>query len=100
MSTLQYTVWYGTAEVANGPVLNENVISFTSPSVQSSTVMYADGGNRNVRVRIFSDADCWVTWGDNPTAVNDGTDGRMLGAENPEYFEIGADQKIAVIERT
>ena len=99
MASLQYTVWRTASEVANGEVMNEGVVTIGVASAQSS-VMHADYGNRGCRVRLMADADCWVTWGEDPTALNDGTEGRMLGAENPEYFAILANEKIAVIQRT
>lgn len=99
MSNLYFTVWDTAAEVANGPVKNEGAIAIAGTSAQSSAVVDATGGNRSRRVRLFAEAACFVTWGDNPTAVSDGTDGRAIGAENPEYVEILANQKIAVIQR-
>ena len=98
MASLQYTVWRTASEVALGDVLNEGVITIDVSSAQSG-VMKDTMENRNCRVRLMADADCWVTWGEDPTALNDGTGGRMLGAENPEYFDIRADYKIAVIQR-
>lgn len=98
MSTLQYTVWDSASAVANGPVVNEQAISFTTPSAAGGLID-ANGGNKPRYVRVCSNADCWVTWGESPVAKTDGTDGRILGAENPEYFYILANEKIAVIER-
>ncbi len=97
---LQFTVWGTAAEVANGPVLNEGVIAIGGASVASAAVIDPTGDNRGRRVRLFAEAACYVTWGEDPTALNDGTGGRMLGAENPEYFDVPADFKIAVIQRT
>ncbi len=51
-------------------------------------------------MRLVADAECWVHWGNDVTALNDGTAGRMFGADNPEYFSIEAGQVVAVIERT
>ena len=99
MADLFYTVWDTAAEVANGPVKNENKVTIAATSTQSGLIEAA-GGNRSRRVRIYAGAKCFVTWGANPTAVNDGTAGRAMGADNPEYYEIQADHKIAVIERS
>ena len=99
MATLFLTVWAGSESVAAGPVLNEQPVSIGGASVQSG-VMDPGGGNRSRTVRVMADTNCFVTWGSNPTAVSDGTEGRPMGAENPEYFFIKADEKIAVIERT
>lgn len=100
MAKIQYTVWGSAAEVANGPVLNENIFTITGTTAQSPTVIDPNGGNRSRRVRVFADAAAWVTWGSDPTALSDGTGGRMIGAENPEYFDIPADEKIAAITRS
>ena len=98
MADIQFTVWASAGEVAQGPVLNEGVVTIGAGSLQSGA-MDPTAGNRGRRVRLMSDADCWVTWGVNPTALDTGLGGRRLGSENPEYFDIPADQLIAVIER-
>ena len=100
MASLQFTVWASASAVAEGPVLNENVITIGGTSAASAGVVDPGGGNRARYVRVVADAICWVTWGGSPTALNDGTEGRMLGSENPEFFWIPADEKIAVIQRS
>lgn len=100
MASIQYTVWTTAAEVANGPVVNEDSVTIGGTSTQSPTVMDPNGGNVSRRVRLFADTACFVTWGENPTATGDFEGGRALGSENPEYWEIRADYLIAVIERT
>lgn len=101
MATLQYSTWFSAAEVANGPVLNENVITISGSSTQSPTLIDPTGSNQTRRVRISADTDCWVTWGINPTALTDGTSGRMMGPtiSTCEYFDIPSNWKIAVIAR-
>lgn len=94
---LYYTVWNTAAEVANGPVLNEGSITITGTSTQSSAAMDTSGGNRGRRVRVFATEKCFVTWGANPTAS--ASDGRPIGEENHEYFDIPADELLAVISR-
>lgn len=81
-------------------MLNENVVTVGSSSTQSA-VMHAAAtpSNQSRCVRVVSDTDCWVNWGSNPTALNTGLGGRMIGAGNPEYFDILANDKIACIER-
>lgn len=99
--SLQYTVWETAAEVANGPVLNENVVAVGGASALSGVIdASARTGRESRRVRLFAEEACYVIWGETPTALNDGTGGRMFGAENPEYFEIQANFLIAVIQRT
>lgn len=101
MATLQYTTWWSAAEVANGPVMHENVITIGVASATSPTVVDPTGRNETRRVRISVDADCWVTWGLNPTASTDGTGGRMMGptVSACEYFDIPSNESIAVIQR-
>lgn len=96
MATLYIAVFDGAAEVALGDP-QEMTVTIAAGSTQSAVA--AGPVNRGRRMRLFADADCYVTWGDNPTATNDGTSGRPLGAENPEYFAITTGQKVAVIER-
>ena len=76
MADLFYAVWDTAAEVANGPVKAEGKVSIAGTSTQSSAVVDPTGGNRSRRVRLWAGAACYVTWGVNPTAVNDGTAGR------------------------
>jgi len=100
MSTLGFTVWDDAQQTAIGQPVQEGTISYTSSSVQGDVIVSADAGSaskRLKRVRIICDADSWVTWGENPTASS--SDGRFLGASNPEYFGITAGHRIAVIEK-
>ena len=98
MSNLYIAAFKDAKEVALGlPALEESV-AYTTSSVQS-TVLPVQTPGIDYRVRIFSDADCFVTWGENPTALQDGTSGRPIGANNPEYFSIKNGHRLAVIER-
>ncbi|MGB0971935.1 MAG: hypothetical protein ACPGVG_13385 [Mycobacterium sp.] len=100
MSTLHFAVWNDAREVAIGPPEQEGAITFTTPSAQGAVIVPGDSAKKTLkRVRVICDADAWVTWGENPTAVADGTEGRMMGAENPEYYGIQAGHRIAVIQR-
>jgi hypothetical protein len=98
---LQYTVWKSASATAEGAVVNENVITIAGSSAQSPTVMdpNAGGARAKRRVRVSTDAACWVTWGSDPTALDDGTAGRMMHADSWEYFDIEAGERIAVIEK-
>jgi hypothetical protein len=97
MATLQFTVWEYASDVANGDPIQEDVVAIGGGSLQSDPIV---GSNRKrQRVRVVCDTNAWVTWGANPTALDDGTAGRMMGQENPEYFEIEAGHRLAVIER-
>ncbi len=97
MATLFIAVWRDAAEVALGDPLQEIAVAIGAASAQSAAITGKDR-QRN-RIRLFADADCFVTWGTDPTALTDGTAGRPLGAGNPEYFDIEAGQKVAVIQR-
>lgn len=97
MATLSFCVWEDAEEVALGRPIQENVIDIGATSASGAVIVGT--GNRHRRVRIHVDANAFVTWDDNPTATNDGLNGRPMGAENPEYVDIAAGDKIAVIER-
>ena len=93
MATLWITVFEHAGEVALGDPIQELTVTFTS-STQSAAI--TGTLRKRKRVRIFSDADCNVSWGANPTAS--GTTIPM-GAENPEYFDIEAGYLIAAVTR-
>lgn len=96
MSELQITVFDGAGPTALGPVLLEEKITVSATSAQTTAMP----GTRLSRiVRVFSDVNIYLTWGVNPTALTDGSDGRMIGADNPEYFQVPAGQKLAAITR-
>ena len=98
MSNLYIAAFKDAKEVALGLPELEEAVSYTTSSIQS-TVLPVQNPPITYRVRIFSDADCFVTWGDDPTALVDGTEGRPIGANNPEYFAIQNGQRLAVINR-
>ena len=60
-------------------------------SAQSAAV----GANTRL-VRLVATSDCHVAIGDDPTAV--AASSALLPASVPEYFEINAGQKVAVIQ--
>ena len=99
MATLFFRVYETAAEVAAGPKVNEGAVTISGTAAQSG-VMHSTGGNKSRRVRLFADTACFVTWGSNPTALIDGTEGMPLGAENPEYIHINSNEKLSVIART
>lgn len=97
MADLQFTVFYNASVTGTGPVLQEDTITIGGTSTQGA-VITADQ-SRARKVRITADADCWVTWGSDPTAAADGESGRMFHSGQVEYFEILSGDRIAVIER-
>ena len=98
MATLYYCVFQGAREVANGDPIQEGSVAISGTSAQSEVIEGSDRVRR--RVRVFTDTACFVTWGSDPTAVNDGSDGRPLAAEGGEYFDVEAGHKLAVIARS
>ncbi len=99
MAKLFIGVWIDARQTLIGKPIQEMAVAVGGSSTQSAAI---SGGNNKAmrRVRLFTDTDCFVHWGDDPTALNDGTAGRPLGAENPETFDIESGQKVAVIART
>ncbi len=99
MATLYISVFADAGSTAHGDPLEEFVIaSVDGTSKQSQAIASASGKPRRT-VRIFSDVDAFVTWGEDPTALSTGAGGRAIGTENPEYWHIKAGDKIAVITR-
>ena len=96
MATLFVAVWETAVEVAMGDPLQEFQVNIAGTSTASSETVIG-GDNKRRRIRLFADADCFVTWEETPVAVS--TASRPMGAENPEYFDIQAGYKIAVITR-
>ncbi len=99
MALLQITVFPDAMEVPLGVPAMEEAVTFAGVSVQSSALPQVNNKVWVHRVRVIADADCWVTWGDDPTATTDGSSGRMVAAEAAEYFAISSGKKIAVIAR-
>lgn len=97
MATLFFAVWDNANQTLLGKPLQEDSVAIGGGSLQSAVIA---GSKKEIRrVRLFADTDCFVTWGDNLTALQDGTEGRPFGAENPEVVGIEAGQTISVIER-
>ena len=99
MATVFIGVWGGAGLALVGQPLQEMAVAISGTSAQSAAISGPSKPTQR-QVRLFTDTDCFVTWGANPTALTDGTGGRALGAENPEVFTIDSGSLIAVIERT
>lgn len=96
MATLGIQVFSDAKEVLFGKPLQVTSITIGVASADSAAIT---GSNKEMRyARLFADADCFVLWGDSPTA-NDFTDSMPLGAENPEVIGIQAGQVVACITR-
>ena len=97
MPSLQITVYEDAAEVALGDPILEEVVTVTGTSALSSVI---PAGRTMRRMRLLADVDVFVTWGEGtPEAKIDGSSGRMLAAESPEYFAIEPGHFVAVIAR-
>ena len=99
MATLQYTVFEGAGEVALGDPIQEGVVTITGTAAASAAISGSDRIRRRVRVAV--DANCWVAWGAAAVALNDGTNGRMMGTDvsTVEYFDVECGHIISVIQR-
>ena len=96
MATLGIQVFADAKEVLMDEPLQVMAVTISGSSSNSAAII---GSGKQIRhCRLFADADCYVLWGDDPTAV-DFSDSIPLGAENPEVIGIKAGQFIAVIER-
>ena len=95
MATLFCTVFRQSGSTAIGAPTFLAGVTIDSTSRQTTAI----AGTRGHRtVRIYPDADCFVTWGSNPT-VTGATDAFPMGADNPEYFLVPIGEKIAVLTR-
>lgn len=54
--------------------------------------------NNTLHVRLVGTADCWVSFGANPTAAIAGISSILLPAGVPEYFWVYPGEKVAVIQ--
>ena len=96
MATMGIAVFENAVEVLFGRPEAIISVSVGAGSLQSSAIPGPTGKIRHCR--IFTDTDCFFTWGENPT-VSGFSDALPMGAENPEVVGILAGDKIAVIER-
>lgn len=97
MPTLYATIYENAVEVAKGMPLQEFPVAIGATSTVSPVIV---GSGRKIKtVRILVDSNCFVTTGESPVALNNGTGGRAMSADNPEYFDVESGHKLAVIER-
>lgn len=99
MSTNLYiNVWTDVGATALGDLEATMVISTLSGSNQTSAAVALNGTLTTKRVRLFSEVDCFVTWGTgSPDAT--GSNRVALGANNAEYFTVPVGTKFAAITR-
>ena len=99
MATLFLSVFDAASNALVAPASEFLTITVGGASAQSSVLT---GPTKPVQklVRMFTDTDCFVHWGADPTATSNGSSGMPLGAENPEVVTVDTGQKFACIERT
>ena len=97
MATLFISVFADATTTLLDKPIQQMTIAVGAGSLQSSAI--TGTGKFKKLVRLFTDTDCFVEWGENPTALTDGSAGMPLGAENPEIVGVRAGDIIAVIER-
>jgi hypothetical protein len=97
------TLWFHTfdtaSEAANGPVLQKGTINIGATATLGDMITgKSTGDKRNRTVRVFTDADCYIAWGDADTEAN-ATD-VPIRSEDAEYFHLNEGDYISVIERS
>ena len=100
MATLFITIFRDATVTLLGRADQEMTITVAGASAQSSVVTVPANGAGKRLARLYTDTDCFVTWGTDPTATNDGSSGMPLGADNPEVISVETGDKFAAIERT
>lgn len=99
MAQFTVLIWEDAKEVAVGLVVQQETLTISGVSQQTPAIIGTGGIPRHYRARLHAEANCFVQSGDDPTALNDYTQGMPLGAENPEYVDIQTGRRFAVIER-
>lgn len=95
MANVYLTVWHSAAEVALG-----DPVQFTVSIIDGANSAAITGtGRKRRRVRLLADADCFVAYGESPTAT-DGTDSMPLGLDNPEYIDMESGHVLTAVTRS
>ena len=81
----------GLAQISQEPSVDQTPVSFTT-STQSAA--FASGTKM---IRVLSDANCHIVFGDSPVAT---VNNKKLIANNVEYFGVIEGQKVAAIVGT
>lgn len=78
-------------------VASAETVAMSTTSAQSATIGAA-GQDFDVEIiRVICDADVWLEFGENPTAVAESAGAIKLIANTVEYFDIRAGHKVAGI---
>lgn len=100
MADLYFRVYETAGATAQGQKVQEGKVAIGGTSTQSAAISNgARPSNAAMKVRLWTDGACFVTWGENPTALNDGTEGMPMAADSYEYVQIQAGHLLAVIEK-
>lgn len=100
MSTLSIVTFSSAVNTALGDPLEFQQVTVSATSTQSAALTNpTPDRQQDVTCRLMADTDCFVVWGDDPTAGGF-SDSIPLGSSNPEYFAIKTGHKVAVIQRT
>ena len=94
MASVFITVWDSAREVALGDPVQyaEAVIGGANSNPIAGSL------KKRKRCRIYANANCWVNWGENPTATG-ATDSLPVASDNPEYLDIEAGHIVTAITR-
>ena len=94
ISKIAMTVYEHAGEVALG-----DPIQYTAAVIDGvASAAIVGEGNKRRRVRLFSNVDAWVKWGENPTATG-GSDSMPLSFNNPQYVDIESGHTLHAISR-
>ena len=94
VNKVMMTVYEHAGEVALG-----DPIQYTAAVIDGvASAAIVGEGNKRRRVRLFSNVDAWVKWGENPTATG-GSDSMPLSFNNPQYVDIESGHTLHAISR-
>lgn len=95
MATLWIHSFANAKETAFDAPFQTVQVTVTGAAASAAVLTTPTGQKNMMRVRLFADVDCHVSW--------DGADATTadlpMGADNPEYFGIESGTVISVIER-
>lgn len=89
---LSQTVAIGAGSLQSAAFSTGPVGTYVNTGVPVSTP------NNTSHIRLVATADCWVSFGANPTAASGGVTSILLPAGVPEYFWVLPGEKVAVIQ--
>jgi hypothetical protein len=87
-----------TLAVGAGSIQSAAFQTYPTMGAYAATGVPITSPNNTLHIRLASTADCWVSFGTNPTAVVAGVASILLPAGVPEYFWVYPGEKVAVIQ--